>query len=76
MDDTFTTETAGRLAERDRRAATWVRWTIVAGYLAGAALISRGGVTDVEMLGATVAGVLMVVAFLSAGWIAGGSWRD
>lgn len=32
--------------------------------------------SDPEIIVATVVGVFLVAAFLSADWICGGSWRD
>jgi hypothetical protein len=65
-----------RTSKRDDVVAAQVRWAIVAGYVVGVALAARGGVSDPEIIVATVVGVFLVAAFLSAGWICGGSWRD
>lgn len=67
---------ARRLADLDRKYAMRVRWTCVAVYVTAVALCARNGVSDAEMLGAAIAGLTLVSAFLSAGWITGGSWRD
>lgn len=67
---------ARRVADLDRKHTMRVRWTCVAVYATAVTLCARNGVSDAEMLGAAVAGVTLVAGFLSAGWIAGGSWRD
>lgn len=75
-DPRWTMEEARKLADQDQRRAVWVRWACVAAYVAVVAVFGRNGVTDAELIGATIAGATLVGAFLSAGWICGGSWRD
>lgn len=71
-------QTTGRpaLSTRTRLALGVLRGAIVVGYALAGYLTGRHGVTVGELRFMFVGAVFALTIVVSAGWVAGGSWRE
>jgi hypothetical protein len=68
-------ETRG-LTERERTAIWLGRLGLILAYIAATRWCARDGMTAGEFTVLALVGANAIVVVLSAGWVAGGDWRD